>query len=152
MVEHAYTNFYRLVSASYQATTFLKSQNQIWIELENDARRLHDFVTFSPDGAQRMGLVRLDTSKVGSWEWLVPPEDLDRFSRRIVVWREPWTEIGMFTVELSLICHRCEMRVVHCYTCTLCPYSPFVVVGDSRDSTVGALPHLPCKSFCFLGD
>ena len=54
-------------------------------------------------------------------------------------------EIRMWTTDLSLICHECEIQVVHDYPYAFCPPSPSghsVVAGDSRGLTFGGLPRL----------
>jgi len=85
VIEHTYTNVCRPVSTPYQGTTLLKSQRGTRFRLENNTKHSHDFVTFSTDDVQRTGLVRLDTSKVGMREHLVPVANFDEVSGRIVI-------------------------------------------------------------------
>ena len=63
----------------------MKSQKGIWFRLENTAEHSHELVTFSTEDVRHAGLVRLDVSKVGIREHLVPIVNFDEVSGRIIV-------------------------------------------------------------------
>ena len=101
IIEHTYTNVCRPVATPYQGTTLLKSQKGMWFRLENGDMRSHDFMTFSTDDARRTRLVRLDTSKAGIQEHMVPVVNFDEVSGRIVILAR--THDGNFHVDYGFV-------------------------------------------------
>lgn len=85
VINHTCINIRRPVSTPYLGLTLLKSYRGIWFRPGNTTGRAHDFLPFSTDDVQHTGLVRLDISKVGMREHLVPTICFDEISGRIVV-------------------------------------------------------------------
>jgi len=57
----------------------------MWYRLWDGSKGPNDFVTFSTNDVQRVGLVRLDTLRVDVEDYLVPAVNFDEVSGRIVV-------------------------------------------------------------------